>query len=294
MSEGETKIKWGVERRLAFIEFRLFWEGGINRSDIIATFGVSEPQASKDLSLYQERAPKNAVYDKNSKRYVASEDFEPVFMRQAPSDYLTRLRSLAEDLIEPSDTWLGQPPEVDIVLTPERDVSTDLLRSVLEAERDSLSIEVLYQSMSKNRPDATWRRMTPHAFAYDGFRWHVRAYCHLTSRFKDFLLPRILGVRDAGAAGRPGTDDEAWQNRFGIVIGPHPDLAPNQKAIVEKDYGMKNGSCVLEVRRAMLFYVLKRLGLLESPEKRPARSQHIVVINRSETDTALREADFAL
>ena len=31
-------LKWGVERRLEFIEFRLFWEGGVNRSDIIGTF----------------------------------------------------------------------------------------------------------------------------------------------------------------------------------------------------------------------------------------------------------------
>ena len=50
-------LKWGVERRLEFIEFRLFWEGGVNRSDLIDTFGVSVPQASKDLTHYQERAP---------------------------------------------------------------------------------------------------------------------------------------------------------------------------------------------------------------------------------------------
>ena len=55
MAESLTTLKWGVERRLEFIEFRLFWEGGVNRSDIIDTFDVSVPQASKDLTLYQER-----------------------------------------------------------------------------------------------------------------------------------------------------------------------------------------------------------------------------------------------
>lgn len=68
-SEGPA-LKWGVERRLEFIEFRLFWEGGVNRSDIIDTFDVSVPQASKDLTLYQERAPHNALYDKSARRYV--------------------------------------------------------------------------------------------------------------------------------------------------------------------------------------------------------------------------------
>src|SRR3546814_5607475 len=77
MAESLTTLKWGVERRLEFIEFRLFWEGGVNRSDIIEMFDVSVPQASKDLTLYQERAPHNALYDKSAKRYVASEHFEP-------------------------------------------------------------------------------------------------------------------------------------------------------------------------------------------------------------------------
>jgi hypothetical protein len=45
------------ETRLEFIEFRLFWEGVLNRADIIDYFGVSVPQASNDLSRYQELAP---------------------------------------------------------------------------------------------------------------------------------------------------------------------------------------------------------------------------------------------
>ncbi len=63
MQKATTDYRWGVERRLEFIEFRLFWEGGINRSDITAYFGVSVPQASKDLSEYQRIAPSNIRYD---------------------------------------------------------------------------------------------------------------------------------------------------------------------------------------------------------------------------------------
>ena len=42
-------MRWGVEKRLEFIEFRLYWEACINRADITDQFGVSVPQASKDL-----------------------------------------------------------------------------------------------------------------------------------------------------------------------------------------------------------------------------------------------------
>ena len=57
--ENTPDLRWGVEQRLEFIEFRLFWEGGVNRSDITRYFGVSVPQASKDLSQYQAIAPDN-------------------------------------------------------------------------------------------------------------------------------------------------------------------------------------------------------------------------------------------
>jgi len=290
--EPASKIKWGVERRLEFIEFRLFWEGGVRRSDIMTTFGVSEPQASKDLTLYQDRAPGNAVYDKTSKRYVAGPQFSSVFLTEGPSEYLVRLRSFGEGLMEPAETWLGSPPEIDIVLNPARDVDAGCLQSVLKAVREKRSLDVRYQSMSM--PDPGWRRITPHAFGFDGFRWHVRAYCHQSDRFRDFLIPRITGARDFDKPGLDGDRDNMWNDRFVVLIGPHPGLSQNQRTGVEKDYGMVAGRKALEIRHAMLFYALKRLGLLDNPETKPARTQHIIAINAAETAEAMRKADWSL
>lgn len=292
-SEGSA-LKWGVERRLEFIEFRLFWEGGVNRSDIIEMFDVSVPQASKDLTLYQERAPDNALYDKSARRYVAGPNFAPIFFKPDPYGYLSRLRSVAEGLIELGESWITEVPDTDIALTPRRDINVKVLRTILSAVRDVRSVDINYQSMSKERPEPIWRRMTPHAFGYDGFRWHVRGYCHITDKFKDFLLPRILDVGELGEAGAPAEQDALWQERFRIEIGPHPDLTDSQKAVVAKDYGMAGGSAVLTVRYAMLFYVLKRLGLLGDATKLPARSQHIIVVNRDETASALEKAEFSV
>src|SRR6267142_5689973 len=152
------------EQRLEFIEFRLFWEGGVNRSDIIDVFGVSVPQASKDLSLYQERAPDNVTYDKSAKRYIAADGMKPRFINVDPEAYLSRLRSLAEGLSSPSESWIAQIPDVDIAPTPNRDMGTDVLKNILGAVRSKRSVEILYQSMNKARPDPVWRRITPHAF----------------------------------------------------------------------------------------------------------------------------------
>jgi predicted DNA-binding transcriptional regulator YafY len=287
-------VRWGVEQRLEFIEFRLFWEGTINRADIIDCFGVSTPQASKDLALYQARAPGNMLYDTRAKRYVAAHAFVLRFLDPDPYKYLSQLRAVAEGMLPTSESWIAAMPSADVALTPKREIDIGILRRVLEAVRENQSIDVLYQSMNSARPDPIWRRMTPHAFGYDGFRWHVRAFCHVETKFKDFLLPRILEVGEKSEPGQSGEHDWLWNDYFDVVVGPHPDLTEGQKKVVAKDYGLEIGTTVLSVRYAMLFYVLKRLGLLDDAAKRSSRSQHIVNVNRKETLAALERAEFHL
>ena len=284
-------MRWGIEQRFEFIEFRLFWEGTINRADIVNYFDVSIPQASKDLTQYQERVPGNMEYDRRRKRYVAADKFVLRFLDPDPYVFLSQLRSVAEGIVAPHESWIAKFPETDLALTPKRDVNIEILRKVLDAVRGGHSIEVFYQSMSKQRPDPIWRRIAPHAFGYDGFRWHARSYCHLTQKFKDFLMPRILDVRNKGNLGATGREDWLWNNYFDIIIGPHPGLADSQQKVVAKDYGLNEGQGVLSVRYAMLFYVLKRLGLLGDAEKEDPRKQHIVALNKREVQDALNQLD---
>src|SRR5262252_2061461 len=86
-SSAETaarlSLRWSVERRLAFIEERLFWLGAVNRTDLVRRFGVSMSQASTDIARYLAQAPQGVTYDKSAKRYVAGEEFRPVL---APPD----------------------------------------------------------------------------------------------------------------------------------------------------------------------------------------------------------------
>jgi len=104
MTERSAELRWGVERRLEFIEFRLYWEGGINRADITNFFGVSVPQASKDLSQYQELAPGNIEYDKSEKRYFATQKFRPRFFIPDSDQYLSQLQSVADHIERPQET----------------------------------------------------------------------------------------------------------------------------------------------------------------------------------------------
>ncbi|MBR0842924.1 WYL domain-containing protein [Bradyrhizobium liaoningense] len=283
-------MRWGVEKRLEFIEFRLFWEGGINRADIMEQFGVSVPQASKDLSLYEEKAPGNLHYDKQQKRYFASPTFKPFFLKPEADRYLMQLGSVSNHLISADETWLSDMPDADAMPAPHRRVDVNVLRAVLAAVRKSRAIEILYQSMNPTRPEPTWRWITPHAFGNDGLRWHVRAYCHIDSKFKDFLLSRCLDIRGDSEAGAAAEDDAFWNETFPVVLSPNPALSKSQQAIVAQDYAMTHGSVSVPVRKALLYYFQKRLrlegvGTLDGPQETP-----VVISNREEFTHALSEA----
>jgi hypothetical protein len=53
------------------------------------------------------------------------------------------------------------------------------------------------------------------------------------------------------------------------------------------DYGIRGEAAAIKVRRALLFYALRRLGLDVPPEARPPHVQHIVLLNRDEIEKTL-------
>jgi hypothetical protein len=259
MDRATTKKRWSAEQRLEFIEFFSYWEGAINRSDLMDRFGVSAPQASADLTTYQQIAPDNLRYDLSSKRYVASEQFQFKLVIPDADRYLKQLTAVTGGSVSKTDTWLGETPVADVIPIPTRRVDPAVLRTVLAAIRGKHSIEIEYQSMRTAVPDSLWRRITPHALASDGFRWHIRAFCHKDHRFKDFLLSRCLGARQPGPAGASGAGDEQWNTFFDVELVPNPQLSSSQRKAIEFDYAMQDGKIKLSVRRALLYYFDKRL-----------------------------------
>ena len=290
METGDDRIRWGTEQRLEFIEFRLFWEGGVNRSDITNFFGVSVPQASKDLAQYRELAPANIHYDATEKRYVATSEFTPRFLKPDPDRYLNQLRTIADRIVPVRETWLERAPSVDAMPVPHRRVDASVLRGLLGVIQRSQSVEIEYQSMNVMRPDAIWRRITPHAFGHDGLRWHVRGFCHIESKFKDFILSRTFNVRNENAPGAAAAQDKIWSTYFTVVLKPNPKLSKGQQDAVAVEHGMTNKRADVPLRKALLYYFEKRMRLdfaeaLSRPQEVP-----VVIANRKEFDAALKEA----
>ena len=286
-SSQNRRGRWGQDRRLEFIDSRLYWDGRVNRSSLTDFFGISVPQASLDLAEYQAQAPHNTVYDRTEKAYVATPQFKPLLVDPTSGRYLAELYALTTSTIPPDISFLGEPPTTAIVKHPTRLVSPELLRSVLHAIRSHSMLEITYQSMS--RPEPSRRAISPRALAYDGYRWHVRAYCHKRASFCDFVFARILDHSDPIPSLPVPEKDSGWERRITVEIGPNPGLAVGQRKAIELDYGMQDGRLAIETRQCLAYYLLRRLGLHRKTDDIPSNEQQIVLLNRADLVSVIPE-----
>ena len=145
------------------------------------------------------------------------------------------------------------------------------------AIRQSEAIEFKYQSLSS--PEPRWRWIAPHAIAFDGFRWHTRAFCQTEDYWTSYSRgsSRSAGSRESETSAE---DDRDWHSEITLEVGPHPELSEAQAKVIALDYGMRGGKAKIKVRRALLYYALRRLGLDTDPAARRPQDQRIVLLNR--------------
>lgn len=279
--------RWGQDRRLAFIDSRLRWEGRINRGDLTEFFGISVPQASLDIARYLELAPENLNYDRSSRFYQATSSFSPISIETHAQRYLNELLALETGILAREASFIGTPPPFGSVPNPGRVVESRTLAAVLQAIRETAGIKILYQSISK--PEPAERIISPRSIAFDGFRWHVRAYCHIRRKYIDFVMGRIIQIVSLDYESKVEEEDVEWNTFLTLEIVPNPNLSAGAQRVIELDYGMENGQISITCRQALLFYTLKRLGLNQLDVQ--AESQHIVLKNRDALSQFLQTSE---
>lgn len=273
--ENPRPRPWGQDRRLEFIEFRLLWDGKINRSEVAAYFNVSIQHASLDFARYMVLAKDNMEYDRREKVYRATKQFTPLFIAPDTQTYLNELSGLAAGTISPSFSFMGTRPPCDFVTLPVRRVRKEVLLPILWAIRDGTEIEATYQSMRS--PEATHQWIAPHSLAFDGTRWHARAWCHKSSRFRDFVLTRFQQIQGRRSSTVNAQDDVEWQTFFVVEIEPNPNLTTSQRDSVINDFGMVDGKLSKTIRRALVSYFVRHLRIDGAQKAQP-----IVWTNRSQ------------
>lgn len=165
-----------------------------------------------------------------------------------------------------------------------RNVDVECLRLILDAIRSKRSVEVRYQSLTNSRT----RRIAPHALAFDGYRWHVRAWACDRDDFRDFVLTRIDKISVGPKVDFDPADDLEWNTRITLDLRPHPGLTEEQEQAIRRDYAMEGGRREIDVRLSMAYYFIKRMNL-DLVDLPPARAQ-IYLKNLAEINKAVEEA----
>lgn len=280
ISKGRQGARWGQERRLEFIDYRLRWDGQINRSSLTDFFGISVPQASLDITEYAKLAESNLEYDTRARVYRATESFKAVFPSSAVERYLDDLLRVAVQPEIPYGSFLGWQSPVAAVPKLGRRLNADIVGVILRAIREKELVEVFYQSLTD--PEGGERMLSPHALVHDGNRWHVRAYCHKRKAFRDFSLTRIKHCKYVGQDRDRADEDYAWNTMVNVVLTPHPGLTPAQRKLIENDFLMEGGEMHVECRRALLLYLLFQLNLNEDQADQRPEVIQLVLKNRDE------------
>jgi hypothetical protein len=279
---GATALK----ARLKHVDDRLNWFGFLRLADHAAKFGISDVQGKIDIKTYRnlsttppaERKPGPAAAGGlGAGTYLRPEKFVPVF--DAPGSL--------------DDLWLSRLPDarpdasflVELLCAPEHRIDPDDVRALLAATELRESCRLKYQSMTST--EASERIVCPHAVVKASGRYHVRAFDFTRKRFIDFSLSRVLSSKPMPEYPPvPSTLDDDWHNTVEVEFIPHPRLSPTQRSMIAREYGMTKGLSVVTVRRAMLFYLLDEMRLLNAIRKQDKNLADVAIWIANAKDVA--------
>jgi len=277
-------MRWGVRRRLEFIDFRLFWDGRFNRKDLSDTFGISAQQASADIALYTAEAPQNLVYDGGARAYLRTPDYKPTLMQASSERYLLQLVAIENRWMSKEDTWFDDEPPIENVSLLRKRTDSAILLRILDVIGRRGQLEIRYKSITGS-PE-TRRVIAPHALFHAGGRWYLRAW---SSEHRDFRDYNLFRIEHAGAIEPTSADpalDYEWSHRIELEIGPNPALSQDQRAAIAMEYGMTDERLVVTTRLSQSFYIMTENNLDVEPGTLVPGKQQLVLLNRAEVVAA--------
>lgn len=278
-------VKWATRQRLQYIEVMAFYTGVVTRSDVAKAFGISDPAATKDLKLYGDLAPGNLVYTQSVFGFVPAPGFRPLFADLSPTAVLP---VIAGNLAVAGGPY-GEEPIYGLhtasLPLPTRLPSAEVLAQITRAIHSHRKLRVSYRSLS-DRESQEQRILEPHALVDTGLRWHVRAYNEQTYDFRDFVLSRFVEAECLDEPAESSAEhDEDWVEMVTLRLGPHAGLDAKKRESLLLDYGASGEVIEVNVRRALIGYVLQRLHVdtTKDHSMNPSAYQ-LMLLNRDEIE----------
>ena len=278
---GDRDLRWGVSKRLEFIDFRLFWDGSFNRKDLVDFFGISEQQASSDIAQYQSRADQNLKYDRSLKSFVRSEGYKPEFIGPYSDRYLLQLMAVKNGWMSASDTWFSETPPVEVAGSiKRRSTVPGNLIEILDAIKQKAELQIEYASLTGS--PAGKRAIAPHAFLFAAGRWYVRAWSRDHNDFRDYSLNRIASAVLVGTSSVAADLDLEWHHTMELVLVPNPALEKLKQTAVAVEYEMIDEELRVPSRLSAAFYIINEHNLDVEPGILKPEKQQLVLKNLDE------------
>jgi hypothetical protein len=233
--------------RLFYLEFLALFLGRVSRKDLVSRFGISEPAATKDLSLYTELAPGVLRYDLKQKCYVFSEG-KPYFTH----DIDQALYSLAGERAIAIDTeYAGRLP-IWVNFSIKRKMPLALVATITRCIYQHRKMTAEYGSLSTGNK---MRTLSPVALVNDGLRWHVRCYAHEHDEFRDYNLARFSAVIEGDLSDVGLDQDPEWNNEVCLKLIAHPKA--EHPETIRMDYDIVEDAKYVTLRVCLVGYFLR-------------------------------------
>ncbi|WP_246264012.1 WYL domain-containing protein [Aromatoleum toluvorans] len=263
--------------RLFYIEFLALFVGQVSRKDLVSRFGISEPAATKDLSLYAELVPGMLRYDLRQKCYVLGEG-EPYFEH----DPEQALYSLAGERAIAMDTEHARRLPSWVNSSIKRDVPLSVVAAITRCIYQRRKMAVRYGSLSTG---ARERVLSPVALVNDGLRWHIRCFAHEHDEFRDYNLARFSTVSVSDPSDVSLNEDREWNTEVRLRLVPHPKA--KHPETISLDYGITDGAKYVTLRACLVGYFLRHWHIDFSDEATgDPKAQQLFLDNKRD----LREA----
>ena len=272
------------QQRLTLLASILLWEGRLNNARLREIFDLSSVRASEWIREFRETYPGWTEWNSKTRSYHATmkayrSDGSGEQRKQSDATSLSQylgLVGIPHSVTEPSQSraiWAAFP---DLSVPSPRTFAL-----VSEAIRERQTLQITYRSMREPTPHL--RVIAPHSLIRAGRRWHLRAFSTTNQDFRDYALGRVEKVeRLDSPAERTEKDDRAWMTKVPVRLVAHPDLTPEQEALIRFEYFNNTAARVDTCRGALVSYFIQDVRAAVDPAKQRPPDFQMAVANIEE------------
>ena len=251
-------MKLEAIRRFAFIETRLLYGGGITARELGGMFGLSRQAAQTVITRYATLHPENIKRDLSLRRQVASEEFQPVYIRKNVRFFLDHLRgqALSGHFFEEVE-WSEEVVVQDIGVQIQPRVNVDAVHNLLLGLYHKHPVYAEYRSKKSYNS----RVLSPHTIIFAHNRYLVRCYCHLKMAYLDFSMSRFIHTElETEEEWVSGIEDREWHKYIELRYIPNPKLPLQAQRVVREDYMLdEKEPLLIRCRKATAFYIKREM-----------------------------------